>query len=229
MACALIGNSIVKPYTSKKLFIYQILGVNTGAWLLTSFLWHLMFFIAYGLIEYARMVIVVHFHRDDSQQTFISFKLLAIVVGSFTMIPLTYLLGFALRHRVNLAPAYLILIVYIFGYLAAEIHTKFNVYKSRPFLLFTTMLANPFIFLIWLPKMINTYKEDYVRISLALCVYTVLIGIALMFLLKWLIDHDLLKIKAPMDSKCKLTIHDEENDKDAALRASQISKVYQPN
>jgi hypothetical protein len=67
VACALIGNSIVKPYTSKKLFIYQILGVSTGAWLLTSFLWHLMFFIGYGLIEYARMAIVVHFHLDDTQ------------------------------------------------------------------------------------------------------------------------------------------------------------------
>lgn len=157
MACALIGNSIVKPYTSKKLFLYQILGVNTGAWLLTSFLWHLMFFIGYGLIEFARMSIVVHFHLDDTEKMFINFKFLAIVVASFMMIPLTYLLGFALRHRANLAPAYLILIVYIFGYLAAEIHTKFTVYKSRPFLLFGTMLANPFIFLIWLPKMINTY------------------------------------------------------------------------
>jgi len=88
---------------------------------------------------------------------FINFKLLAIVVASFTMIPLTFLLGFALRHRANLAPAYLILIVYIFGYLAAEIHTKFTVYKSRPLLLFGTMLVNPFVFLIWLPKMINTY------------------------------------------------------------------------
>jgi hypothetical protein len=64
---------------------------------------------------------------------FINFKFLAIVVASFMMIPLTYLLGFALRHRANLAPAYLILIVYIFGYLAAEIHTKLTVHKAGPY------------------------------------------------------------------------------------------------
>ena len=67
------------------------------------------------------------------------------------------------------------------------------------------------------------------RISFALCLYTLFIGIALIFLLKWLIDHDLLKIKAPMDRKCKLTILDDDNDAVVALRASQISKVYQPN
>jgi len=60
------------------------------------------------------------------------------------------------------------------------------------------------------------------RISFALCVYTIFIGIALMFFLKWLIDHDLLKIKAPLDRKCKLIVRGDDNDGAVALRASQI-------
>ena len=56
-----------------------------------------------------------------------------------------------------------------------------------------------------------------------------LIGVALMFLLKWLIDYDLLKMKAPMDRKCKLIIREDDKDGEVALRARQIFKVYQPN
>ena len=36
-----MGNSVVKAYANKKLFLYEVLGVQKSAYLLSCFLWHI--------------------------------------------------------------------------------------------------------------------------------------------------------------------------------------------
>jgi len=53
-------------------------------------------------------------------------KLLGIIIGCFTLIPINYIAGFLLRHKTDHAPAYQIMLTYIFGYLTAEIHVTYD-------------------------------------------------------------------------------------------------------
>jgi hypothetical protein len=150
-----MGNSVVKVYANKKLFLYEILGAQRSAYLLSCFIGHILFIAGFGFAELPRMMSVKATTptTKDYHVLYIWLKVLAVVTGSFTMIPLTYLIGFMLRHKADHAPAYLILIVYIFGYLAGELHNMFASVRDYPLALCFSCLANPFIFLIWMPKL----------------------------------------------------------------------------
>jgi hypothetical protein len=150
-----MGNSVVKAYANKKLFLYQVLGVQKSAYLLSCFLWHILFIAGFGFAELPRMFSVKPntLTTNDYHVLYIWLKVMAVISGSFTMIPLTYLIGFMLRHKADHAPAYLILIVYIFGYIIGELHNMFASIRDYPVALCLGCLANPFIFLIWMPKL----------------------------------------------------------------------------
>ena len=137
-------------------------------------------------------------------------KLLGIVFGCFTLQTINYITGFLLRHKTDYAPAYQILLTYIFGYLTAEIHVTYEkeLSESSVLVLGLCMLLNPFIFLIWMPRIPQFYKPDYygwgLQTSLVLCAFNLIWGLILLRVLVWLVEYDLLKIKTTEDRKFKM-------------------------
>jgi hypothetical protein len=153
-------------------------------------------------------------------------RFLTVLFGSFVLIPLTYLMGFLFRHQsANHGSDYLILILYIFGHLAAEIFNKIEKTRENfpPVYMITLVLADPFIYFIQVPKIKDYFKknsESYLVAYILFLVYF-LIGIALIVLLNYLIERDLQKVKKHVGSKEKSSSKDED---EAALRVNQVSK-----
>jgi len=96
--------------------------------------------------------------------------------------------------------------IYIFGYLSAEILIMLpEVFRSSVLLLSFLMLSNPFIFLILCPSIPEFYPENYykdgLQVSLILCALNVIWGLILLRLLIWLVNYDLLKLKTTKDKR----------------------------
>ena len=141
--------------------------------------------------------------ENSIDTSYIMIRFLTVLFGSFVLIPLTYLMGFLFRHQsANHGSDYLILILYIFGHLAAEIFNKIEKTRENfpPVYMITLVLAEPFIYFIQVPKIKDYFKknsESYLVAYILFLVYF-LIGIALIVLLNYLIERDLQNVKKPV-------------------------------